>query len=84
VVAGKPARIERVDTTTGLALLVGEFAASPQAPRFGAAAQDGVVLGFAGPRLAASSASLAGDEARPIATAALERDLLKLKRILRL
>ena len=30
------------------------------------------MLGFAGPRLAASSASLAGDEARPVVVAAVE------------
>jgi hypothetical protein len=72
-VAGKPVRIDRADTETGLVTLAGELAASTQAPRFGAPAEDGVVLGFAGTRLAASSASLAGDEARPIATAAVDK-----------
>jgi hypothetical protein len=72
-VAGKLVRIERVDATTGLALLAGEFAASPETPRFGAPAQDAVILGFDGPRLAASPASIAGAEARPVVIAAVNR-----------
>jgi hypothetical protein len=72
-VAGKPVRIERADAGTGLALLAGDFAASPESPRFGAPAQDLVILAFSGSRLAANSASFAGDEARPIVTAALDK-----------
>jgi hypothetical protein len=72
-VGGKPVRIERADAATGLAMLTGDFATNGTAPRFGAPAQDVVVLGFAGPRLAASSASFASDEARPIVTAALDK-----------
>jgi len=72
-VAGKPARIERTDTATGLAMLDGSFASNGTAPRLGSPAQDLVILGFSGPRLAASSASFASDEARPIVTAALDK-----------
>ena len=72
-VAGKPARIERTDAATGLTLLAGDFGSSGEAPRFGELAQDVVVLGFAGQRLAASSASFAGGEARPVVTAALDK-----------
>jgi hypothetical protein len=72
-IAGKPVRIARADAATGLAVLEGDFAATPESPRFGAPAQDVVVLGFAGPRLMASPASIAGGEARPIATAAVEK-----------
>ena len=63
-VAGKPVRIERADAATGLAMLAGDFASNGGAPRLGAPAQDLVVLGFAGSRLAASSASFTGGEAR--------------------
>jgi hypothetical protein len=72
-IGGKPARIERADAATGLAVLEGDFAATPETPRFGAPARDVVVLGFAGPRLIASPASIAGGEARPIVTAAVEK-----------
>jgi hypothetical protein len=72
-VAGKPVRIERADAATGLAMLTGDFASNGKAPRFGAPAQDVVVLGFAGPRLAATSASIAGDEARLVVTAAVDK-----------
>jgi putative peptidoglycan binding protein len=72
-IAGKPVRIERADAATGLAMLTGDFAPDGKAPRFGASAQDVVVLGFAGPRLAATSASIAGDEARPVLTAAVDK-----------
>ena len=72
-VAGKPVRIERADAATGLAMLAGDFASNGGAPRLGAPAQDLVILGFSGPRLAASSASFAGDEARPIVTAAVDK-----------
>src|SRR5579872_2262520 len=72
-VAGKPVRIERADAATGLAMLEGDFAATPESPRFGAPAQDAVVLGFAGARLLASPASIVGGEARPVVTAAVEK-----------
>jgi hypothetical protein len=72
-VAGKPVRIERTDAATGLAILAGDFAANGGAPRLGSPAQDLVILGFSGPRLAASSASFTSSEARPIVTAALDK-----------
>jgi peptidoglycan hydrolase-like protein with peptidoglycan-binding domain len=72
-VGGKPVRIARADAATGLAALEGDFAATPESLRFAAPAQDVVVLGFAGPRLTASPASISGGEARPIATAAVEK-----------
>jgi hypothetical protein len=72
-VAGKPVRIERTDAATGLTMLAGDFASNGGAPRLGAPSQDLVILGFSGPRLAASSASFASDEARPIVTAALDK-----------
>ena len=72
-VAGKPVRIERADPTTGLVMLGGDFGSNHESPRFGAPAQDLVVLGFAGSRLSASSASFAGGEARPVVIAAVEK-----------
>ncbi|HEY1887435.1 MAG TPA: peptidoglycan-binding domain-containing protein [Roseiarcus sp.] len=72
-VGGKPVRIERTDAATGLTILAGDFASNGEAPRLGSPSQDLVILGFSGPRLAASSASLAGDDARPIVTAALDK-----------
>jgi hypothetical protein len=72
-VAGKPARIERTDAATGLAMLTGSFASNGTTPRLGSSARDLVILGFSGPRLAASPASFASDEARPIVTAALDK-----------
>ncbi|MGH6798428.1 MAG: peptidoglycan-binding domain-containing protein, partial [Roseiarcus sp.] len=73
VVGGKPVRIERADAATGLMMLAGDFASNGKAPRFGAPAQDLVVLGFAGPRLAASPASFAGGETRPAVIAAVDK-----------
>jgi peptidoglycan hydrolase-like protein with peptidoglycan-binding domain len=72
-VAGKPVRIERTDAATGLTMLTGNFASNGEAPRLGSPSRDLVILGFSGPRLAASSASFASDEARPIVTAALDK-----------
>ena len=72
-VAGKPVRIERADPATGLTMLAGDFAWNGEAPRLGAPAQDLVVLGFAGERLAASSASVAGGETRPVVIAAVDK-----------
>ena len=71
-VAGKPVRIERADAATGLTMLSGDFASRDRAPRLGSPAQDLIVLGFDGSRLAASSASLtAGD--KPVVTAAMDK-----------
>ena len=72
-VAGKPVRIERADAETGLAMIAGDFASNRRSPALGAPVQDLVILGFAGPRLAASSASFAGDGARPVVTAAVDK-----------
>jgi hypothetical protein len=72
-IGGRPVRIERTDAATGLAILAGDFGSNGGAPRLGSPTQDLVILGFSGPRLAASPASLAGDEARPIVTAALDK-----------
>ena len=72
-VAGKPVRIERADAATGLVLLAGDFASNGGAPRLGSPAQDLVVLGFDGSRLAASSASFTGGEAAPVVTAAVDK-----------
>ena len=66
-------RIERADAATGLVILAGDFASNGGAPRLGSPAQDLVVLGFAGPRLAASSASFTGGEAAPVVTAAVDK-----------
>jgi peptidoglycan hydrolase-like protein with peptidoglycan-binding domain len=71
-VGGKPVHFERTDPATNLALIAGDFGSGGEAPRFGAPAPDVVVLGFAGPRLAASPALLAGDVARPAVVAAVE------------
>ena len=72
-VAGKPVRIERADAATGLAMLAGDFASNGGAPRLGAPREDLVVLGFDGSRLAASSASFTGGDARPVVTAAVNK-----------
>jgi Putative peptidoglycan binding domain len=71
-VGGRPVRFERTDAATNLAMISGDFGAAGEAPGFGAPGPDVVVLGFVGPRLAASSASLAGDEARPVVVASVE------------
>jgi hypothetical protein len=72
-VAGKPVRIERADTATGLVILAGDFASNGGAPQLGSPVQDLVILGFSGPRLAASSASFTGGEAAPVVTAAVDK-----------
>jgi hypothetical protein len=54
-------------------MLAGDFASNGGTPRLGSPSQDLVILGFSGPRLAASSASFVGDGARPIVTAALDK-----------
>ena len=71
-VDGKPVRVERTDAATNLAMIAGDFGPKGEPPRFGARGPDVVVLGFAGPRLAASPASLSGGEARPAIVAAVE------------
>ena len=72
-VGGKSVRFERTDAATGLAIIAGDFGSKGEAPRLGALTPDLVVLSFAGRRIAASSASLGGDEARPIVFAAVEK-----------
>jgi peptidoglycan hydrolase-like protein with peptidoglycan-binding domain len=72
-VAGKPARIERADAATGLMILAGDFALNGETPLLGEPTQDLVVLGFTDTRLAASSASLAGGEARLAVVAAVDK-----------
>ncbi len=72
MVDGKPARFERSDPATGLAILAGAFAADGEAPRLGALSPDLVVLSVSGERVAANSATLASD-APPIASAPLEK-----------
>jgi Putative peptidoglycan binding domain len=71
-VDGKPVRFERTDAASRLAMIAGDFGANAEAPRLDAPTGDLVVLGFAGPRLAASPATLAGGEARPAVVAAVE------------
>jgi hypothetical protein len=72
IVGGKPVRFERTDPATGLAMIAGDFASKGEPLRFGLLAPDLIVLSFAGPRVAASAASLAGDAARPAVVAAVE------------
>jgi len=72
-VGGMPARFERADAATGLAILTGDFGDRPEPPRLGALRGDLVALSVAGDRVAASSASLAGDATRPVVVAALEK-----------
>jgi peptidoglycan hydrolase-like protein with peptidoglycan-binding domain len=72
-VAGKPVRIERADGATGLVMLAGDFASNGGAPQLGSLGQDLVILGFSGPRVAASPASFSGGDARPVVTAAVDK-----------
>ena len=72
IVAGKPARFERTDAATGLAILAGAFEGEAEPPRIGALKPDLVVLSASGERVAANSATLASD-APPIAVAPLEK-----------
>jgi Putative peptidoglycan binding domain len=72
-VAGKPVRIERADAATGLVILAGDFASNGGAPQIGSPAQDLVILGFSGPRVAASPASFTGGDARLVVTAAVDK-----------
>ena len=72
IVGGKPARFERTDAATGLALLAGDFGGKAEPPRLGGLSPDLVVLSASGERVAANSATLASD-APPIAIAPLEK-----------
>jgi hypothetical protein len=72
-VAGKPVRIERADAATGLVMLAGDFASNGGAPQLGSPAQDLVILGFSGPRLAVSPASFTGGKMAPVVTAAVDK-----------
>jgi peptidoglycan hydrolase-like protein with peptidoglycan-binding domain len=72
-VAGKAVRIERADAATGLVILAGDFASNGGAPQLGSPGQDLVILGFSGPRVAASPASFSGGDARPVVTAAVDK-----------
>ena len=63
IVGGKPARFERTDAATGLALLAGDFGGKGEPPRLGALSPDLVVLSASGERVAANSATLASDAA---------------------
>ena len=70
-IGGKPARFERTDAATGLALLSGDFGKAKAPPR-GALAPDLVVISADGERFAAVPAALAG-EAQPAVVASLGR-----------
>jgi Putative peptidoglycan binding domain len=72
-IGGKPARFERTDMDTGLAILSGDFGVKGEPPRFGAPKSDLVVLSAADDRVAANSASLTGEAMRPFVTASLEK-----------
>jgi Putative peptidoglycan binding domain len=72
-IGGKPVRFERTDAATGLAILAGAFAARGDPPRLGALKPDLVVLSAADDGIAANSASLTGDAAKPLVVASLEK-----------
>jgi Putative peptidoglycan binding domain len=72
LVGGKPARFERTDPATGLAILSGDFDGKAEAPRVGALSSDLVVLSASGGRFVANSATLASD-APTVAVAPLEK-----------
>ena len=71
-VGGKPARFERSDATTGLALLSGDFGAGAEPPRRGGLTPDLVVLSAGEDRVSAASATPSGGGG-PAVVAALER-----------
>jgi hypothetical protein len=73
LVDGKPARFERTDAKTGLAILSGDFAPEGKPPGFGALAPDLIALSYGGARVAANSASLGGAPRRPFVLASLEK-----------
>jgi peptidoglycan hydrolase-like protein with peptidoglycan-binding domain len=70
---GKPARFERTDVDTGLAILSGDFGAKGEPPRLGTLNPDLVVLSAAGDLVAANSASLTGEATHPLITASFEK-----------
>jgi Putative peptidoglycan binding domain len=72
ILGGKPARFERTEAATGLAILAGDFGGAREPPRLGALSPDLVVLSASGERVAANAATLASD-APPIAVASLEK-----------
>jgi Putative peptidoglycan binding domain len=72
-IRGKPVSFVRTDAATGLAILVGDFGSRGEPPTAGALAHDLVVLSESGDRVAANSASLAGDASRPLVVASLEK-----------
>ena len=72
-IGGKPARFERSDAATGLAILAGDFGDRREPPRLGALKDDLVVLSASGDRLAASPATLGGDAEKPIIVASLDK-----------
>jgi peptidoglycan hydrolase-like protein with peptidoglycan-binding domain len=73
MVDGKPARFERTDAKTGLAILSGDFAPEGKPPGLGSLAPDPIALSYGGARLAANSASLRGAPGRPFVLASLEK-----------
>ncbi len=72
-IGGKPARFERSDAATGLAMLAGDFGDRREPPRLGVLKDNLVVLSASGARLAASPATLGGDAEKPIIVASLEK-----------
>lgn len=72
-IGGKPARFERTEMATGLAILSGDFGAKGEPPQLGALKSDLVVLSAAGDRVAANSASLTAEATHPSVTASLEK-----------
>jgi hypothetical protein len=71
-VAGKPARFERSDAATGLALLSGDFGAKAEPPPKGSPGPDLVVLNADGGRVAAIAATLSAAE-KPTVFASLDK-----------
>ena len=72
-VLGKPARFERIDAASGLAVLAGDFGDKSEPPRVGALHDDLVVLSASGAKLAASPATLGGEADKPVIVASLEK-----------
>jgi hypothetical protein len=70
-VGGKPAKFERSDAATGLALLSGDFGAKAEPPARGALTSDLVVLSADGARVSVVSAAPSGGGSQ--AVAALEK-----------
>src|SRR5271157_5836390 len=72
-IGGKPARFERSDMGTGLAILAGDFGDKGEPPRLGALKDSLVVLSASNGKLAASAATTGGDAEKPIIVASLEK-----------